>query len=385
MLVDPEPYPRLRNVLVGGEACPPELVNRWNLPGRRFINGYGPTEAAICCTLYICAQQPWRITPPIGRPLSHRRMYVVDRSGNLCPIGIPGELLIGGDEGLARGYLNRPELTEQRFIPEPFRSSGRAYRSGDLVRWTVDGQIDFVGRIDTQIKLRGLRIELEEIEAVAADHPQVAHVAVALREDVPGDKRLIGYVVPAGAPPSVADLRDYLVARIPPYMVPSGWVFLDELPLSASGKVQRAALPAPDLRASAVDRAFIPPATAVEQAVADIFAEILSESRVGRDDDFFLLGGDSLRAMRVVSRVSSTFNVLLRIRTLYVTSTVRDLADHITNLNGSTGPDTPSHSISPGRLELLSRIEALSEEDAQRLLSAHGALAELRRPQKQRV
>jgi len=379
-LVDPEPYDHLRTILVGGEACPPELVNRWNLPGRRFFNGYGPTEAAICCTLYPCEQVQWTTTPPIGGPLSHRRLYVVDRWGGLASVGVPGELLIGGDEGLARGYLNRPELTAERFVADPFRSEGRVYRSGDLVRWTPDGQLEFAGRIDTQVKLNGLRIELEEIEAVGSSHPQVAQLAVAAREDVRGERRLVGYVVPVDQPPAVGDLRSHLGRHLPPYMLPTHWVFLDALPLSPNGKVHRAGLPAPGARASVVFREFTPPGTPEEQEVADVFAEVLCQSLVGRDDDFFLLGGDSLRAMRVASRVSKVFGVSLPVRTLYTNSTVRGLAEHVKAAVGHRELPPEAGSISPLRLEVLSRIEAFPEEQATRLLSARHELAELCRP-----
>jgi amino acid adenylation domain-containing protein len=376
-LLDPQPHPYIRKILVGGEACPPELVNRWNAPSRQFFNGYGPTEAAACTTLHLCEPDAEARVTPIGAPMSHRFLYVVDRRGNLVPRGVPGELLIGGDEGLARGYLHQPELTAARFVADPFRATGRVYRTGDLVRWNRDGQLEFVGRIDTQVKLRGLRIELEEIETVLARDARVAHAVVALREIASGDKCLVGYVVPAGQPPTVDELRDVVVKHLPPYMAPVAWVFLDALPLSASGKVNRGALPAPN-QASVARRAFNPPANPIEQEVADLFAEVLSVSPVGRDDDFFLLGGDSLRAVRVVSRVSTAFGVQLRIRTLYAISTVRELAEHIGSISAGPGVPCAEASVDPARLELLSRIEALSEEEAERLLAAHHALLELR-------
>src|SRR5215217_7678286 len=206
-LVAPEPYPDLRGVLVGGEAFSGELVNRWNLPGRTFVNGYGPTEVTIGCTYYVCEHKAWTGSPPIGRAMPNRRAYVVDRWHNLAPVGIPGEILVGG-YGLARGYLGQPELTADRFIPDPVTGTGRAYRTGDLGVWTEDGQIQFLGRIDTQVKLRGQRIELEEIDNALARHPAISHAVVTLREDTPGDKRLVAYLVthPHTSAPEVTEL-----------------------------------------------------------------------------------------------------------------------------------------------------------------------------------
>jgi amino acid adenylation domain-containing protein len=374
-LLEPEPYPELRNVLVGGEAFPGALVNKWNLPGRRFVNGYGPTEATIGCTMYACEKAVWRSSPPIGGPLLHRRLYVVDGHGNLLPQGVPGELLIGGDEGLARGYLHRPELTAERFIPDPFRSEGRVYRSGDLVRWTSELELEFVGRVDTQVKLRGLRIELEEIEAVLATHPAVARPAVTLREDARGDKRLVGYIVADGDQPSVAELRAHLEQSVPGYMVPAAWVFLDALPLSPTGKVQRSALPAPSAARAEDERETIPPSTPTEQRLAEIFADVLalSVSVVGADGDFFLLGGNSLQAMRVISRAHQSFAVEVGVRSLYGASTVAALARHIDGLERIT---PKAGDESPGRWELLELVERLSEDEAERILLAHGHAAD---------
>jgi amino acid adenylation domain-containing protein len=348
-LVEPGPYPDLRHVLVGGEAFAGELVNRWNLPGRRFVNGYGPTETTIGCTAYECEPKQWRSAPPIGRPLAHRRLYVVDRWGALAPVGVPGELLIGGDEGLARGYLNQPALTAERFVEDPFHPGARVYRSGDLVRWTPALQLEFLGRIDTQVKLRGLRIELEEIEAVLGSHPGVAQAVVTLREDVAGDKRLVAYVAPTGPPPAVAELRAHLGRELPPYMLPSAWVSLPALPLAVSGKVDRDALPAPEAMAEEAVRELAPPRTPTEEEVARIFAEVLSQPRVGADDNFFELGGSSLQAIRVVSRLGEAFGVTLRVREVYSTSTVAALAALI--------EDSVLEGLSPEELDLLLEAE----------------------------
>ena len=337
-LLEAEPYPDLRGVLAGGEAFSGDLVNRWNLPGRRFVNGYGPTETTIGCTAYVCPHAEWRSSPPIGPPLPHRRLYVVDRDGGLAPVGVPGELLIGGDEGLARGYLNQPELTAERFVPDPFRPQGRVYHSGDLVRWRPDGLLEFIGRIDNQVKLRGLRIELEEIEAVICRHRAVDQCVVVVREDRPGDSQLVAYLVAGDSPPSVGDLRAHVGLELPAYMIPSAWVTLDALPLAVSGKVDRANLPAP---AGGAERSRTPLRTPTEEAVGAICAEILGVPAVGADDNFFELGGTSLQAIRLVSRLTDQFGTTVTVRTVYGGSTISALAAQLDELMGASGSSAP--------------------------------------------
>jgi amino acid adenylation domain-containing protein len=350
-LVEPGPYPDLRNVLVGGEAYSGDLVNRWNLPGRRFINGYGPTEAAIGCTAYECEHIAWRSSPPIGGPLLQRRLYVVDRAGNLVPIGVPGELLIGGDEGLARGYLNQPHLTAERFIADPFRPHARVYRSGDLVRWTNDLQLEFLGRLDSQVKLHGLRIELEEIEAAIATHPHVAHIVVALREDTPGSKHLVAYYTPNTTTPSTTELRAHAARELPAYMIPSTWITLDTLPLTTSGKINRDALPAPTTNHTPT-RQLTPPRTPTEQHIVDIFADILNQPHISTDDNFFELGGTSLQAIRAHTRLTNTFNTTLRVHDIYTATTITTLATHIDTLQAAhdaAGDGETEHTVVPFR------------------------------------
>lgn len=331
-VLDAEPYPDLVGIMSGADAVPAEMVNKWNLPGRRFVDLYGPTEAAIACTEYICEHKEWRTPPPIGHPELNRIVYVVDRWGNLAPVGVPGALLIGGDDGLARGYLNQPELTNEKFVADPFRLTGRVYRSGDLVRWRSDMELEFLGRIDHQVKLRGLRIELGEIESALLAHPQVLMAVVLLRPDSRGEKRLVGYYTAASDPaPSVADLRRHLADQLPEYMIPTAWVWLEEFPLTTARKIDRAALPTPDETADA-ERDFVAPRTPTESTVAGIFAEVLSLPQVSAADNFFELGGNSLQAMRVVSRINKAFGVKVSIRMLYGTLTVSAIATKIDGL-----------------------------------------------------
>lgn len=329
-VVEAGPYPELRAVMGGAEALPAEMVNKWNLPGRRFVNLYGPTEAAIACTEYECEQIEWRSSPPIGHPELNRQVYVVDRWGDLVPRGVPGELLIGGEEGLARGYLNQPEATSEKFVTDPFRPGGRVYRSGDLVRWTAGGELDFLGRLDNQVKLRGLRIELGEIESALLSHPGVRMALVLLTTDGRGEKRLTAYWTATGTPPSSQELGRYLGDQLPEYMVPSSWVWLEEFPLTTARKIDRAALPVPaDVE---VTQEFVPPSSATEQAVAEIFAIVLGLPQVSAESNFFELGGNSLQAMRVVGRISKSLSIKVSIRLLYGSSTVAEIAATIDGL-----------------------------------------------------
>jgi amino acid adenylation domain-containing protein len=334
-LVDAEPYPDLRCVMGGADALPAELVNKWNLPGRRFVNLYGPTEAAVACTEYECEHVEWRSSPPIGHPELNRRVYVVDEWGNLAPVGVPGELLIGGDEGLARGYLNEPELTAEKFVPDPFEHGGTVYRSGDLVRWTPAFELEFLGRLDSQVKLRGLRVELGEIESALLTHPAVRMAVVLLHIDQAGEKQLVGYFTRTDAGtdgPAVADLRRHLAEQLPEYMVPTAWVRLDEFPLTAARKIDRGALPAPARPVADQQRVLLRPATRTEATVAEILAEVLGLPEIGVDANLFELGGNSLQAMRVVSRLKKAFGVKVNIRLLYGTATVSAVAAKIDGL-----------------------------------------------------
>ncbi len=287
-------------VLVGGEAVPRDLAAELCERCASVWNMYGPTETTIWSTIHRI--EPGEGTVPIGRPIANTRVYVLDRRGSPVPIGVPGELWIGGD-GVARGYLGRPELTSARFVVDPFelKANARLYRTGDLARFRADGALEYLGRLDQQIKLRGYRIELGEIEAALAEHPAVREAVVLLREDVPGQKRLVGYVVAGEAAVESAALRGFLGARLPEYMVPSIFVSVERLPLLPNGKVDRQALPAPVSGEEEPGDAALPE-TMIEARLAAIWQAVLRRASVGTKDSFFEIGGDSILAIQVVTR-----------------------------------------------------------------------------------
>ncbi len=302
----------VRQVIASGEALPPDVVRRFSerLPGAALSNLYGPTEASIEVTWWHCPPGDERDVVPIGRPVANTQIHIQDRDGGAVPVGVHGELLIGGVQ-IARGYLGRPDLTAERFVPDAFSGElgARVYRSGDLARRLKDGTLDYLGRLDHQVKLRGVRIEPGEIEAALALHPAVRDAVVLAREDRPGDLRLVAYVTPAGESVDVAALRAGLGERLPAHMVPADFVVLDQLPLSVSGKVDRRALPAPERTAAGSHpKAASDP---IEELLAGIWAEILELDRVGVDDNFFDLGGHSLVVIRVLSRLEEALGVAL--------------------------------------------------------------------------
>lgn len=323
-----EELPALKTLLAGGEACPGELVARWGRT-RRFVNAYGPTETTILATTCLCDPNvSYRVGPPIGKPLPNVETYVLDSHLQPVPIGVPGELYIGG-VGVSPGYLNRPELTAERFIPHLFRNEpgARLYRSGDLVRYLPDGNIEFLGRLDHQVKIRGFRIELGEVETVIAQHPAVNQVVATAQSEANGDRRLVAYLVlKAGLSLSHGELRRFLQERLPEYMIPSLVAFMDELPVSPNGKIDRRALPR--LSGADADGAgeYTAPRDALEERLVAIWQEVLGGDRIGIRNNFFELGGHSLLATQVLSRISRDLGVDLLLRAIFENPTIEQLA-----------------------------------------------------------
>ncbi|HEX2202459.1 MAG TPA: amino acid adenylation domain-containing protein [Longimicrobium sp.] len=309
-------------LLCGGEALPRELADALTAGGAALWNMYGPTETTVWSTTE-------RVAPgeaiTIGRPIANTRVYVLDARFRPAPVGVPGELCIGGD-GVTRGYLGRPGMTAERFVPDPFASTpgARIYRTGDRARWRPDGRLEYLGRLDAQVKVRGHRIEPGEIESALLRHPSVRQAVVVARETAPGDVRLVAYLVAAGEPAATGELRAHLRAGLPEYMVPSAFVWLDAIPLTKSGKVDRRALPAPDRDPSA--DAYVAPRDETEAGLAEVWAEVLGVSRVGATDNFFDLGGHSLLAVRLMSRVRQRFGRELPLGALFQRPTLAEFA-----------------------------------------------------------
>ncbi|HEU4883296.1 MAG TPA: amino acid adenylation domain-containing protein, partial [Longimicrobium sp.] len=324
----PDVFAPLREVLFGGQAVDADSVRRLLKAGgpERLLHMYGPTETTAWCSwerVEHVAEDA--LTVSVGRPTGNQRIYLLDPALNPVPVGVPGEAYVGGD-GVVRGYLDRPGLTAERFLPDPFAEDpgGRMYRTGDRLRWKADGRLEFIGRVDEQVKIRGFRIEPGEIEAALTAHAGVLEVRVIVREDQPGEQRLVAYIV--GSVDADA-LREHLRRSLPDYMVPSAFVPLDALPLTPNGKLDRKALPAPE-HAGGTDR-YVAPRTPVEEVLAGIWAEVLKLERVGVHDNFFDLGGHSLLIMRLVGDIQATFNQEISIRTVFSMPTLEALAGEI--------------------------------------------------------
>jgi amino acid adenylation domain-containing protein len=351
----------LRFLLTGADT-----LHRYPPGGLPFalVNNYGPTECTVVATsTAISADRPRDGLPPIGFPIDNVRVHILDEQLREVRKGLPGEIFIGGD-GVARGYRNRPDLSAERFVLDPFSTTGdRLYRTGDLGRTLASGEIAFLGRIDDQIKIRGYRIELNEINALLNEHPSVQASVVSAREDVPGDKRLVAYTVPvAGSQRDEQSLRELIRQRLPDYMEPSAFVWLEALPLTPNGKIDRAALPRPSIESSSRIGEFIAPRTPVEEALAGIIRDVLKLPRVSVDDDFFHLGAHSLLGAQVVARVRDVFGTELKLLDVFDAPTVAELSVKIEQaltlqlnamteeevdaalaaLNGAEGKDTDS-------------------------------------------
>jgi len=358
---------RVKKLLAGGDVLSPSHVRQFTEAqnGGQLINGYGPTEGTTfsACFTAIYATH-FHGSVPIGRPISNTRIYVLDAGLQPVPAGVAGELYIAG-AGLARGYLGRAGLTAERFVADPLGPAGsRMYRTGDLARWRADGLLDFLGRSDAQVKLRGFRIEPGEIEAALVRHGSVAQAAVIAREDIPGNKRLVAYVVPpAGADQGIdaTALRAHLGTTLPDYMVPAAFVVLDKFPLTPNGKLDRKALPAPDLNLAQAPRA---PRTPQEEMLCALFAEVLGLEQVGIEDNFFELGGHSLLATRLITRIRSTFDVELAIRSLFDAPTVKALVERLDDDAGA-GSHVARQALRPDRNGYIDQL-ALNDRSGER-------------------
>jgi amino acid adenylation domain-containing protein len=317
-----------------------------------LVNNYGPTECTVVATSGpVSSDGRGDQLPPIGRPIANTRIYILDNGMHPVPIGSAGELHIAG-AGLARGYLNRPDLTSEKFVSNPFSDipGDRLYKTGDLARFLPDGQIEFLGRVDDQVKIRGYRIELNEIIGVLSRHPAVQENTVVASEDGAGDKRLVAYIVARTSPfPTIIELRNFLAKELPEYMLPAAFVRLDALPIGPNGKVDRSALPAPDLHNALRDETFVEPGTPTEQRIATMVAKLLGLERVGINDNFFLLGGNSLMGTQVIARVRNSFDVDLTLLSLFDHPTVAGIAAEVEQL-------------------IAAKLETMSEEEAQRLV-----------------
>lgn len=368
--------PELKLWVTSGEAITPELARRFeeSLPNATLLNLYGSSEVAADVTSYLIRNSGTLKRIPIGRPIANTQIYLLDRSLNPVPIGVPGEIHVGGDN-LARGYVNNPELTSQKFIANPFTgdSQARLYKTGDLGRFRPDGNLEFLGRIDSQVKIRGIRIELGEIESVLRTHPSVRACAVTVSADG-SDEQLVAYVVLRDSAADEINLRRFLRAKLPDHLVPTWFVMLDALPLTSSGKVDRRGLPAPDRPRLDTERAHVAPRNATEEQLVRIMTEVLEVERVGVFDNFFDLGGHSLRGMQAIARIRNVFHVELPLRTLFDEPTVAGLSLAIQKAekcDTGTATSAPPKNIKLlSRERLLARLNQLSDEEVEALLDS---------------
>ena len=338
-----------RAFIIGGEALTAESLRLWRqaAPKTRLINEYGPTETVVgCCIHEVRPEDPDSGAIAIGRPIANTELYVLDEALQPVGAGEMGELYIGG-AGVARGYLNRPDLTAQRFLPDTFsgRPGARLYKTGDLARWRSDGILEYLGRVDDQVKVHGYRIELGEIEATLAGQPDVRSCTVLLREDTPGNKQLVGYVVPRAEPPAPDDLRRFLKERLPEYMVPAHFVVLESFPLTQNGKVDRRALPPPTYETASGAHEYTAPRSETERRLAALWSDLLKLERVGIKDDVFDLGATSLMVVSAVTQMQAAFGVALSIQTVFEHPTVAEMATALEAAHGRARPSPTAEAL----------------------------------------
>jgi amino acid adenylation domain-containing protein len=355
----------LKRVICSGEALPSDSIQKFYKRFRGELhNLYGPTEASIDVTSWPCPRETRSLVVSIGKPIANTQVYILDRQMNPVPIGIPGELYLGGI-GLGRGYFNRPDLTAERFVADPFsdESGRRLYRTGDLGRYLPDGNIEYLARMDDQVKIRGFRIELGEIESVLKSYPGVQQSVVVLRKDEPGHEKIVGYVVLSEkSPVTGSELRSYLKQKIPDYMVPAFVMVLEAMPLSANGKIDRRRLPRPEATAE-VSAGFVAPETSVEKKLAEMWLQVLKIDQVGIYDNFFDLGGHSLMATQIISQVRDVLQFELPLQVLFSGGfTIAALAKIIAEYQ--------LQQVDQAEIaQMLAQLESISDEEARKLLS----------------
>jgi len=362
----------VRQTIIGGDRVLPQLLLEWSKFNVPLVNVYGLTEVTVTSTVYEVTKEDFETQTeiPIGRPIAHTSLYALDPDMQPVPIGAPGELYIGGI-GLARGYLNRAKLTAEKFVPDPFsKESGvRLYRTGDMVRYRDDGNIEFLGRIDTQVKLRGYRIELGEIEIALSNHPQIQQCVAIVREDDLGDKRLVAYIVvkKQEQTPSVGDLRRFLQNLLPDYMLPSTFVVLEKLPLTPNAKIDHSALPKPSI-ANIVDfdKPFVAPRSPVEEILTLIYGEVIGIEQISIYDNFFELGGDSLLALTIISQIQDMLGVEVLLQAFFEKSTVADVAEYIVELGEANAQDITKVA------QIIIRLTQLSDDEVTMALEERG-------------
>jgi len=356
----PEALLEVKQLIIGGETLSVSHVRRALdlLPQTQIINGYGPSECTVFTSCYVIPKQLDQNVNsiPIGKPIGDRRVYLLDHNLKRVPIGVAGEVYIGG-KSVARGYLNQPILTHEKFIDNPFLAEDSLYKTGDLVRRLNDGNLEFLGRIDNQVKIRGFRVELGEIETVLTNYSEIREAIVIIREDVPGNKSLVAYLVPQNYQLVARDVRSYLSQKLPNYMIPNAFVFLDKFPLTANGKINRLGLPAADISQQNFGVEFVAPRTSTERELVTIWTEVLQLTKVGIYDNFFELGGHSLLATQLISRLKETFEIEFLFRYLFENPTISQLANKVVN-------QQIEQVKSDELVQILGEIDELSEDEA---------------------